>query len=128
MGVGSGVWGVGEKPLGFRIGVITPTPHPQLPTPTYNPSMAENDDKEKTKKKMDKARFRAILKDAGEIIWRSRARLAIGIPLLLANRLTGIVLPYMSKLLYDNVIAKGQVDLLPKLVLVSLAVAIFGGS
>ena len=44
------------------------------------------DDKAKTKKKMDKARFRAVLKDAGEIVWRSRARLAIGIPLLLVNR------------------------------------------
>jgi len=86
------------------------------------------DDKAKTKKKMDKARFRAILKDAGEIVWRSRARLAIGIPLLLVNRLSSIVLPYMSKLLYDDVIGKGHVDLLPKLVLVSLAVAIFGGS
>jgi ABC-type multidrug transport system fused ATPase/permease subunit len=86
------------------------------------------DDKAKTKKPMDKARLRAILKDAGEIIWRSRARLAIGIPLLLVNRLSSIVLPYMSKLLYDDVIAKGHVDLLPKLVLVSLGVAIFGGT
>jgi len=86
------------------------------------------DDNAKTKKRMDKARFRAILKDAGEIIWRSRARLAIGIPLLLANRLSSIVLPYLSKLLYDDVITKGHVDLLPKLVLVSLGVAIFGGT
>ncbi|HSY51339.1 MAG TPA: ABC transporter ATP-binding protein [Thermoanaerobaculia bacterium] len=92
--------------------------------------MAEQDpsDKAKTKKKMDKARLRAILKDAWEIIWRSRARLAIGIPLLLVNRLSSIVLPYMSKLLYDDVLAKGHVDLLPKLVLVSLGVAIFGGT
>ena len=66
------------------------------------------DDKAKTKKQMDKARFRAVLKDAGEIVWRSRARLAIGIPLLLVNRLSSIVLPYMSKLLYDDVIAKGR--------------------
>jgi ABC-type multidrug transport system fused ATPase/permease subunit len=88
----------------------------------------ETNDKSKTKKRMDRARFRAILKDAGEIIWRSRARLAIGIPLLLVNRLSSIVLPYMSKLLYDNVIAKGDVSLLPKLVLVSIGVAIFGGT
>ena len=85
-------------------------------------------DKAKTKKKMDRARLRAIFKDAGEIIWRSRARLAIGIPLLLVNRLSSIVLPYTSKLLYDNVITKGEVALLPKLVLVSLGVAIFGGT
>ncbi|HEV7429112.1 MAG TPA: ABC transporter ATP-binding protein, partial [Thermoanaerobaculia bacterium] len=81
----------------------------------------------KTKKKMDKARFRAVLKDAGEIVWRSRLRLAIGIPLLLANRLSSVVLPYLSKLLYDNVLAKGQVSLLPKLALVSACVALFGG-
>jgi ABC-type multidrug transport system fused ATPase/permease subunit len=79
------------------------------------------------KKRMDKARFRAVLKDAGEIIWRSRLRLAIGIPLLLANRLSSIVLPYLSKLLYDNVLAKGHVELLPKLALVSAGVALFGG-
>jgi ABC-type multidrug transport system fused ATPase/permease subunit len=91
--------------------------------------MAHHDsDKTKTKKKMDKARFRAVLKDAGEIVWRSRARLAIGIPLLLANRLSSVILPYMSKLLYDDVIAKGRVTLLPTLALVSIAVAIFGGT
>ena len=88
----------------------------------------QDSDKAKAKKRMDKARFRAILKDAGEIVWGSRTRLAIGIPLLLANRLSSIVLPYMSKLLYDDVIGKGHVDLLPKLVLVSLAVAVFGGT
>jgi subfamily B ATP-binding cassette protein MsbA len=86
--------------------------------------MAEPDAK---KKRMDRARFRAILKDAGEIVWRSRLRLAIGIPLLLANRLSGVILPYLSKLLYDNVLAKGHVELLPKLALVSAAVALFGG-
>jgi ABC-type multidrug transport system, ATPase and permease components len=88
----------------------------------------DTDNKATTRKRMDRARFRAILRDAGEIIWRSRARLAIGIPLLLVNRLSSIVLPYMSKLLYDDVIGNGHVDLLPKLVLVSLAVAIFGGT
>src|SRR3954468_21200805 len=94
-GVGSGVW------------------DSRLP---YNRPMPEAD-KTKTKKKMDKARFRAVLKDAGEIIWRSRLRLAIGIPLLLANRLSSIVLPYLSKVLYDNVLAKGHIELLPKLAL-----------
>jgi subfamily B ATP-binding cassette protein MsbA len=87
----------------------------------------EAKDEAKKKKRMDRARFRAILGDAGEIVWRSRARLAIGIPLLLANRLSSIVLPYLSKLLYDDVIAKGHVALLPKLALVSAGVALFGG-
>src|ERR1700681_630170 len=122
MGVG-GAGGGGLRTTGLSDS-HSPTPDPRLP---YNRVMADQDanDKTKTKKKMDKARLRAILKDAGEIIWRSRARLAIGIPLLLVNRLSSVVLPYMSKLLYDNVITQGQVDLLPKLVLVSLGVAIF---
>ena len=91
--------------------------------------MAEPDanNEAKKKKRMDRARFRAILRDAGEIIWRSRGRLAIGIPLLLANRLSSVVLPYLSKLLYDDVIAKGHVALLPKLAMVSAGVALFGG-
>ena len=92
--------------------------------------MAEQvaNDKAKTKKRMDRARFRAILRDAGEIVWRSRSRLAIGIPLLLVNRLSTIVLPYMSKLLYDDVIGKGNLGLLWKLAFVSGGAAIIGGS
>jgi subfamily B ATP-binding cassette protein MsbA len=91
--------------------------------------MAEHDsDNAKKKKRMDKARFRAVLRDAGEIIWSSRARLAIGIPLLLANRLSTIILPYLSKLVYDDVIAKGHVSLLPTIALVSVGVALFGGT
>src|SRR4051812_39734674 len=114
MGVGRG-----RNARDRRVSFLIPLP--------YNPHAMAEPDKATTKKKMDKARFRAVLKDAGEIIWRSRLRLAIGIPLLLANRLSSIVLPYLSKLLYDNVLAKGQVDLLPKLAAVSAAVALFGG-
>src|SRR5438067_2566666 len=112
-----GGWLASSDPWGWLV--------PTADSPHTIPRMAEPETK--TKKKMDKARFRAILKDAGEIIWRSRLRLAIGIPLLLANRLSSIVLPYLSKLLYDNVLAKGHVELLPKLALVSAAVALFGG-
>src|SRR3954454_12251164 len=119
MGVGSGGCGSGRNARDRRVSFLIPLP--------YNPRSMAEPDKATTKKKMDKARFRAVLKDAGEIIWRSRLRLAIGIPLLLANRLSSIVLPYLSKLLYDNVLAKGQVDLLPKLAAVSAAVALFGG-
>ncbi len=88
----------------------------------------DTDGKSEKKKRMDRARFRAILRDAGEIVWRSRSRLAIGVPLLLVNRLSGLVLPYMSKLLLDDVIAKGEVALLPTIVLASVGVALFGGT
>src|SRR4051795_9040131 len=111
-GVGSGrqVSGVGSR-LNERLRCARSLPLPDTRQP-YNRPMAEPD-KATTKKKMDKARFRAVLKDAGEIIWRSRLRLALRIPLLLPHRLSSIVLPYLSKLLYDNVLAKGQLDLLP---------------
>ena len=74
---------------------------------------------------MDRARLRAILADAGDLIGRSRSRLVLGIPLLLVNRLTSIVLPGMTKFLIDDVITKGRHDMLWKLAALSgLAAAV----
>lgn len=50
--------------------------------------------------------------DARELVVAHRKRLALGLGLLLLNRLTGLVLPGTSKLLIDDVIGKGNVDLL----------------
>ncbi len=61
---------------------------------------------------MDRARLKAILRDAGQILWRSRRRLYIGIPLILINRLSGFVLPAAPKFIIDDVINKGKHDLL----------------
>jgi ABC-type multidrug transport system fused ATPase/permease subunit len=88
----------------------------------------ETKDKAKTKKRMDRARVWAILKDAGDIIWRSRTRLLIGIPLLIINRASSIVLPGTTKYLIDDVIGHGNVGLLGKLALVSGGAAIIGGT
>jgi subfamily B ATP-binding cassette protein MsbA len=71
------------------------------------------------KKKMDRARLKLILADARDLIWRSRVRLLIGIPLLLINRVTGLVLPATTKFLIDDVIAKANHDLLWKLAAVA---------
>ncbi|MDP9361031.1 MAG: ABC transporter ATP-binding protein/permease [Acidobacteriota bacterium] len=92
--------------------------------------MAEQDadNKAKTKKRMDRARFRAILRDAREIIWRSRHRLLIGLPLLLINRLSGFVLPMTTKSLFDDVIAKGNHALLWTLAIRIAAAAAIGGA
>jgi ABC-type multidrug transport system fused ATPase/permease subunit len=84
---------------------------------------------EKTKKrKLDRERFRALLRDAWDLIWRSRGRLLLGIPLLLVNRLTSIVLPYLTKLLVDDVIAKGHHELLWQLGVASACAAAIGAS
>jgi len=88
----------------------------------------ETTDNAKTKKRMDRARFRAIVKDAADIIWRSRTRLLIGIPLLLINRLSSIILPGTTKYLIDDVIGRGNLGLLWKLAVVSGGAAIIGGT
>src|SRR5436190_12433595 len=77
---------------------------------------------------MDRARLRAILLDARDIIWRSRRRLFIGIPLLLVNRLTSLVLPGTAKYLIDDVIGKHDVHMLWILAAISAASAVVGGS
>ena len=73
----------------------------------------------KPKKKMDRARLKTILRDAGEIIWRSRRRLLIGIPLLLLNRASSLVLPGTTKYLLDDVIGKHNAAMLLPLALVA---------
>src|SRR5437867_3552282 len=80
------------------------------------------------KRKLDRQRLRALLGDAWELIWRSRRRLLLGIPLLLVNRLTNIVLPGITKFLIDDVIVKGHHELLWKLAVVSAAAAAIGAT
>jgi len=82
----------------------------------------------KAKKKLDRARMKLLLHDAGQIVWRARRRLAIGIPLMFMNRLATVVLPYTTKYLIDNVIGKGQHDLLWTLVAVGGAAAVVSGT
>ena len=53
--------------------------------------------------------------EARELIWEHRRSLAIGLALMLVNRLSGLVLPASSKYLIDDVIGKHRVDLLAPL-------------
>jgi len=84
------------------------------------------DEVKKAKKKMDRARMKVILRDAGEIIWGSRRRLLIGVPLLLVNRLSSIVLPGTTKYVIDDAIGKGRLDLLWKLAAIAALAAALG--
>ena len=61
---------------------------------------------------MDRARLKVIVRDAWEIIWRSRRRLLIGIPLLLLSRASSLVLPGTSKYLLDDVIPNHDMAML----------------
>src|SRR6266550_3375968 len=70
------------------------------------------------------ARMRLLLKDARDIVWRARGRLLLGIPLMLINRLAGIVLPGTTKYLIDDVITKGHHEMLWKIGLFAAVAAI----
>jgi ABC-type multidrug transport system fused ATPase/permease subunit len=69
---------------------------------------------EKRKRKPD---WRAAWREARQIIWRHRGYLAVGLGVMLVNRLAGLVLPTTSKFLIDNVVGKHQAELLVPLAL-----------
>jgi ABC-type multidrug transport system fused ATPase/permease subunit len=68
----------------------------------------------KQKKKIAPA---AAWRDARELIWAHRYRLALGMVLMIVNRLVGLVLPASSKYLIDDVVLKHKADLLIPLAL-----------
>ena len=55
--------------------------------------------------------------EARELVWAHRRRLALGLVLMLVNRLAGLVLPATSKFLIDDVIGRGRAELLIPLAL-----------
>ncbi len=56
-------------------------------------------------------------RDAKDLIWAHRYRLALGLLLMIVNRLVGLVLPASSKYLIDEVIIKHRSNLLTTLAL-----------
>ncbi|HEY3053806.1 MAG TPA: ABC transporter ATP-binding protein [Thermoanaerobaculia bacterium] len=74
---------------------------------------------DKPKRKLDRQRTISLLRDAREIVWAARRRLALGLPLMLINRLAGIVLPGTTKYLIDGVIVHQRLDLLWKIATVA---------
>jgi ABC-type multidrug transport system fused ATPase/permease subunit len=53
-----------------------------------------------------------VWREARDLVWMHRARLSLGLALMLVNRLSGLVLPATSKYLIDDVIGRRQGDLL----------------
>ena len=63
-------------------------------------------------KKKKKLTLSQAWRDARELVWAHRARLGLGMVLMLVNRLVGLVLPASSKYLVDEVIVKHRSDVL----------------
>ena len=68
----------------------------------------------KQEKKLSPA---AAWRDARELIWEHRYRLALGMTLMIVNRLAGLVLPATSKYVIDEVVLKRRSQLLVPLAL-----------
>jgi subfamily B ATP-binding cassette protein MsbA len=67
--------------------------------------------------KKKKVSLSVVWREARELIWRYRGRLAFGLAIMLVNRLAGLVLPASSKFLIDRVLKNGEVRLLTPLAL-----------
>jgi subfamily B ATP-binding cassette protein MsbA len=66
----------------------------------------------------------AAWREARELVWARRGRLALGLVLMLINRLSGLVLPASSKYLIDDVVGRGNAQLLMPLAFVAGAATI----
>lgn len=73
--------------------------------------------------KKKKYTFNTVKYAFKNIIWPRRGLLLIGLILIVINRLSGLVLPGASKYLMDDVIAKGNTELL-KWLLIAVSVAL----
>ena len=71
--------------------------------------------------------MRAIWPDLREMILPRRKLLALGLVLMIVNRLSGMILPYSTKFLIDDIIGKHRTDLLTPLVLAVLGATLVQG-
>jgi ABC-type multidrug transport system fused ATPase/permease subunit len=71
-----------------------------------------------------KIRWSSAWRDARELVWAHRKRLAFGAVLMLVNQSMGLVLPASTKYLIDEVIVKGRTDLLWKIALAASAATV----
>ncbi len=63
-------------------------------------------------------------REARDLVWARRGRLAVGFVLMALARLSGLVLPASSKLLIDEVVGKGRAELLAPIALAAGAATV----
>ena len=72
-----------------------------------------------------KVAWATVWQESREIIWARRGRLGVGLVLLIASRLAGMVLPATTKVLIDDVIGQGRSELLLWIALIAGAATLF---
>ena len=92
-----------------------------------SPSGKHSREKAATPKRKQSERIREIWPDLREMILPRRKLLALGLGLMIINRLSGLVLPYSTRFLIDNVVGKHQIALLTPLVLTVLGATVIQG-
>src|ERR1700704_4070064 len=101
------------------------TVHPH--TVERSPAGRHSREKAPTPKRKQSERIREIWPDLREMILPRRKLLALGLALMIINRLSGMVLPYSTKFLVDNVVGKHQIALLTPLVLIVVGATVIQG-
>jgi subfamily B ATP-binding cassette protein MsbA len=74
--------------------------------------------------KRSRVDFANVRAEAGHLVREHRRTLAIGMVLMVINRLAGLVIPAMPKFLIDEVIGAGRAELLTPLVLLAAGAAL----
>ena len=78
-------------------------------------------------KKFQMERLKAVWPEVWKLMRPRRGLLAIGFVLMVCNKLAGFVLPYSSKFLIDNVVARHETGLLRPIVLAVLLATVIQG-
>ena len=81
-------------------------------------------DKPKSKKPLG---LRTVLADAAELVRARKGRLLLGLLLMTVNRVCGLVLPGTTKFLLDEVIGKGNREMLTQILFVAGAATLIQG-
>jgi len=76
--------------------------------------------------KKKKTNWSAAWEEARELIYARRWRLTAGIGLMLISRLSGLVLPAVTKVLIDDVYGRSRADLLPRLAWIVIGATVVG--